>query len=507
MPTRVKIRFMKQTVIEFQNVSVVYADGFCAVRGVSFEIGAGECLAIVGESGSGKTTISRAALGLLPKGVTVSGSILVGETEIVGASEKILRDLRGLVVGFVAQEPFSAFNPLARIYRHISEAWRVHHLNPPKNLIIAALEKIGIADAEKSSRQYPHEWSGGMLQRAEIVAAKAHAPRLIIADEPTSALDASRADETLTMLREAKSSLLLVSHDINLVAKHADRIAVCFRGKIVEIGTVRQIIENPKHFYTKILLAAVSPEKLSTTFNNRAEIVLEAKNLSRAYGHGETMTEAVVTANIRLRRGEIVGICGASGCGKSTLLRLLATIETPSGGEVFLGGELAASGESAKLLSKKSRSGFVMPIFQDPLSSLDRRWAIWRTVTEPLTAKHRNEKFSRSERREIARRVLAEVGLNEVDLEAKPSQLSVGQCQRVAIARALLAKPALLVADEPTSALDASVSKTVLRLLARIAAHGTAIVIVSHDETLLASLCHQILRMQKGVLSEQSVYN
>ncbi len=495
---------MKPNVIEFKNVSVVYANGFCAAHGISFEIAAGECLAIVGESGSGKTTVSRAALGLLPADAKISGSIRIGASEIVGAPEKTLRNLRGLVVGFVAQSPFSAFNPLARIYRHISEAWLVHQINPPKNSIIDWLEKCGIADAARSSQKYPHEWSGGMLQRAEIVAAKAHQPRLIIADEPTSALDASRADETLKMLRATGAALLLVSHDINLVARHADRIAVCYGGEIVEIGETAQILRRPQHSYTKILLDAVPRGKLCAPYADDSDIVLEAKNVSRVYGHGENTVNAVVRANLQVRRGEIVGIGGDSGSGKSTLLRILATIETPDGGEIYLGGELAASGANKKFLSSRSRRGFVSPIFQDPLASLDARWTIWRIVTEPLTAKHRMEKFSREKRRAIAGEILAEVGLSAIDLDAKPSELSVGQCQRVCVARALLAKPALIVADEPTSALDASIAKTVLQLLARAARNGTAIVVVSHDASVLNALCHRVLQMRDGVLSDQS---
>jgi len=493
---------MNRNVIKFQNVNITYANGFSAVRGVSFEIRAGECLALVGESGSGKTTIAKAALGLLPATAKITGSILIDDTEIVGATEKTLRNLRGLVIGFVVQDPFSAFNPLTRIYNHIAEAWRVHRLEPSADLIIDSLEKIGIVSAEKSSLKYPHEWSGGMLQRAEIVAAGAHRPKLIIADEPTSALDKNRADEMLTALRLTKAAVLIVSHDINLVAKHANRIAVCRNGETVEIGDARQIIEKPNDSYTIKLLDAVAPVKLSVPFETPAQVVLEAKNVSRIYGRGENALRAVFNVNLQVRRGEIVGIFGNSGCGKSTLLRLLATIETPSSGAVYLDNELATSGETKKLLNKRARSGFAMPIFQDPLSSLDRRWAIWRAVTEPLTAKHLERKFSRKERRETARMILTEVGLATVDLDAKPFELSVGQCQRVAIARALLAKPALIVADEPTSALDASISKTVLQLLARIATRGTAVVIVSHDESLLDSLCHRVLRMREGVLSE-----
>lgn len=493
---------MNQPAIKFENVNITYANGFCAARDVSFAIEAGECLAVVGESGSGKTTLARAALGLLPATAKISGSIRVGETEIVGASNRTLRSLRGLVAGFVAQDPFAACNPLARVTTHVAEAWRVHGFEPPENSIVDSLEKLGIENAAIRARKYPHEWSGGMLQRATIAAAAAHRPQLIVADEPTSALDSSRADSILTILRSTGAAVLLVSHDINLVARHANRIAVCFGGQIVEINDAVEVLERPQHPYTISLLNSVprKGEKLSATVAVSAEIVLDAENLSRVYGHGADSVFAVQRADLQVRRGEIVGIYGDSGSGKSTLLRLLATIETPSSGTIRLGGRAKANGGNENLSSKKARNGFVMPIFQDPISSLDRRWAIWRSVTEPLTAKHRKKRFSKAERRAIARESLAEVGLSEINLDARPFELSVGQCQRVCIARALAAKPALIVADEPTSALDASVSATILRLLAQIAAKGTAIVVVSHDELMLKTLCHRVLQMRRGVL-------
>lgn len=496
---------MNGNAIEFENVSITYANGFCAARNVSFAVEAGECLAIVGESGSGKTTLVRAALGLLPETAKISGSIRVGETEVVGASNRTLRSLRGLVVGFVAQDPFAACNPLARVVTHVAEAWRVHGFEPSENSIVDSLEKLGIENAEFRARKYPHEWSGGMLQRATIAAATAHCPKLIVADEPTSALDASRADSILTILRSTGAAVLLISHDINLVARHAHRIAVCFGGQIVEINCAREVLERPQHPYTISLLNAVprrDGKKSLAAAETQADVVLEAENLSRVYGHGANSVSAVIRADLQVRRGEIVGIYGDSGSGKSTLLRLLATIETASSGTVRLGGEASAIGESGNLSSKRVRNGFVMPIFQDPISSLDRRWAIWRSVTEPLMAKHRKKRFSKAERREAARKIFAEVGLSEVNLDAKPFELSVGQCQRVSVARALVAEPKLLVADEPTSALDVSVSATILRLLARIAQKGTAIIIVSHDEPMLNSFCHRVLRMHEGVLSD-----
>ncbi len=491
----------KLNVITFKNLNIIYANGFCAVRDVSFELKTGETLAIVGESGSGKTTLAKAALGILPKNTRISGSIKINDTEIVGADERTLRKIRGLVAGFVAQEPFSAFNPLFSVFDHIAEAWRVHDLMPEKAKIFHTLENSGIESAAQKAEKYPFEWSGGMLQRATIAAAAAHKPQLIIADEPTSALDANRADAILTALKKTGAAVLLISHDINLVRRYADTIAVFYNGSLVETGETEQIFEYPKDEYTKILLSEASHK--SEIKKAQTETILEAKTLSKIYGAGENKIYAVKSADLIVRSGEIVGIYGASGSGKSTLLRLLATIETPSSGEVFLEKELAANGETNKLFSKKARKGFVMPIFQDPLGSLNKNWAIWRIITEPLNAKHRTEKFSKPEKLEIARKILAEVGLKEVNLNTKPLKLSVGQCQRISIARALTANPKLIAADEPTSALDATTAQTVMQLFRKIAGKGTAIVIVSHNEPLLKSFCHRVLQMHGGVLEHK----
>lgn len=494
---------MKTSVIEFQDVWVRYANGFCALRGVSFAVSAGECLAIVGESGSGKTTIARAALGLLPKSARISGSIRLGETEVINASDKVLRNLRGLQAGFIAQDPFAACNPLARVFDHVAEARRIHDFRVEKDEIAQVLQSLGIANAAAAVNLYPHQWSGGMLQRATIAAANAHQPPLLIADEPTSALDANRADAVLKILRLTGRAILLISHDISLVGKYADRIAVCRNGEIVEISESQKILQNPVHFYTQNLLVAASHEgeRLSQPCAENAETVLKADNLCALYGHGTNRVAAVKSVDLEIKRSEIIGIYGDSGAGKSSLLRVLATIELPSQGKVFLRGELASCGDVRRLLSRKCRSGFIMPIFQDPVGSLDARWAIWRTVTEPLTAKHRRKYHSKNERLRIAQEKLAEVGLENIDVNARPAELSVGQCQRVAVARALTAEPALIVADEPTSALDAITAKTILRLFAVAAAErGTAIVIVSHDLTMLKTLCHRVLEMHDGAL-------
>lgn len=493
---------MIEPILQYDHVTITYLNGHCAVRDVSLTIAPGECLALVGESGCGKTTLARAALGLLPAGTKVSGSIRVCGTEVVGAPASALRKLRGLRAGFIAQDPFSACDPLSNLYHHVAEAWRAHGLPLPLKQIINQVESLGIADATNRLRQYPHEWSGGMLQRAGVAAAAAHHPSLLIADEPTSALDADHAPTVLELLRSFNASLLLISHDLNLVTKHSDRIAVCLEGRIIESGSTSEILQRPQHPYTTKLLAA-SPSSQPGVFapiSDKADVVVEAIGIGKAYGQNGNSIHAVRRVDLRVRRGEIVGICGPSGCGKSTLLRILATIETPTEGSIFLGGELATSARTNRLLSYNARNGFVMPIFQDPVSSLDRRWPIWRTVTEALMAKHRPEKPSREHRQSISLDFLRRVGLDAIAPEVRPGELSVGQCQRVAIARALVAEPKLIVADEPTSALDAVNAASVLRLLKQAADSGMGIVIVSHDRTLLDALCNRVLEMRDGII-------
>jgi oligopeptide/dipeptide ABC transporter ATP-binding protein len=563
---------MSLPVLTYHELSVTYANGAQAVRGVSFTLNTGECLALVGESGCGKTTMARAALGLLPSGAQVHGSIRLQDQELVGATPATIRCIRGLVAGFVAQNPFEACQPLDRVEQHVAEAWHAHGQQPPAGMIGSMLSALGIAQAPQQMRCYPHQWSGGMLQRATIAAAAAHQPLVIIADEPTSALDADRSDVTLAALRATGAAVLLVSHDLGVVARHADQVAVCYAGRIVEIGASAELLARPRHPYTRALLAATpqagqglpiplagTPPRLTdpisgcafaprcafalstchhtdpplnagvacpvlnpagdtgslavpadtreaqtATIRSRrssaATTVVEARQVAQRYGRGARAVAAVRAASLAVQSGEIVGIAGPSGCGKSTLLRLLATIETPSTGTVLLNGELATCGDNRRILSPLARSGFVMPIFQDPLGSLDQRWSIWRSITEPLTALHRAERPSAAQRRAIAHERLSGVGLNHRDLEARPRELSIGQCQRVAIARALGAAPGLIIADEPTSALDASVAAAILRLLATTAQHGTAIVIVSHDRPMLDLLCDRVLTMHDGIL-------
>ncbi len=471
------------SVLRFDNVTITYPNGCAAVREVSLQMAAGECLALVGESGCGKTTMAKAALGLLPRGTKINGSIRIGEVEVIGATEATLRNLRGLQVGYVAQEPFSACDPLRSVGDHVAEAWRAQGMRPPLGAVQARLTKLGLA---ASAQQYPHQWSGGMLQRAVIAAAAAHQPPLIIADEPTSALDAEFADVTLQALRATGAAILLITHDLRLAARHADRIAVCQHGQIVESGAAATILASPQHAYTMTLCnATLHTPQPEHTIAGTEPVIAEARQVSKVWGRVAAVSEVSLT----VRRGEIVGIGGPSGCGKSTLLRLLATIEPPSSGSVWLNGA-----------TQPRRDGFVMPIFQDASGSLDPRWPVWRSLTEPLLARHRSTKPTLSERRTLARTQLDAVGLRGIDLEARPTELSVGQCQRVAIARALIAKPSLLIADEPTSTLDVVTATEILRLLMQATQQGAGLVMVSHDHTMLKTFCHRVLPMQAGRL-------
>ena len=487
-------------VIDFQKLSVVYPNGKEALEEVSFSISDGECLALVGESGCGKSTLARAALGILPSKTKVSGSIRIDESEVVGAPSSFLRRLRGLAIGFVAQDPFSAANPLFSVEDFIAEAWRVHSLAPAENEIAESLENLGIEKNREKIKKFPFEWSGGMMQRAAIAAASALSPKLIIADEPTSALDAELNKVVLKSLRKMKTAVLLISHDLTLVKEFADRIAVLENGKIVEIGSPEMIFREPQHSQTKRLLDGTTqleefrPERLECS-----EIALETKNLSHFYGQ----QRIIENLNLQLKTGEIIGICGASGCGKSTLLRLLMTIEMPRKGDIFFAEKQAVSVETNYFSSRIARSGFVMPVFQDSLASLDSRWAIWRIITEPLSNKFRKKRFSIKQKRKIAAEKLKEVGLGELSLDLRPGQLSGGQAQRIAIARALTAEAKVIVADEPTSSLDALNSRRIMQLFTETARKGVGIIIVSHDLSLLENHCHRIFTMKGGELKSK----
>jgi peptide/nickel transport system ATP-binding protein len=482
---------MTVPLLQIRGLAVRYGTGPAVLAGLDLDVNEGECLALVGESGCGKTTLARAVLGLLPGHATVTGTIELLGHDISHAPAKSRRALLGRHLGYVAQDPYAACDPLRTVRHHIEEAWRAHGATVPPGVVGERISALGIDAAAIRLRDRPHQWSGGMLQRASISAATVHDPELVLADEPTSALDAELADGVLDAVRRASRGLLLISHDLRLVERHADRIAVLQGGRIVETGRTDAITTAPRHEYSRLLLTAADsirstsrPAEVSRP-PSAAPPVVTIDNASVAYRSGSSTIHALRDASLTIHAGEIVGIAGPSGSGKSTLLRIASGIEEPGAGTVTFGdGQATAS------------RGYVMPVFQDPVASLDRRWPIWRSITEPATVTRR---LRRQERLEMARDALSQVRLEGLALDRLPGQLSVGQAQRVAIARALIARPALVVADEPTASLDVTTAAEIIDLLRLARTNGVAIALVSHDEALLSAVADRIVRIRAGV--------
>ncbi|QPH55624.1 ABC transporter ATP-binding protein [Pontivivens ytuae] len=468
-------------VLACQGLTVSYPGGATPVREISFRVKAGECFALVGASGAGKSTIAKALVGLHRSGTAIAGGMQINGWDMVGATRSQWRDVRGRQVGFIAQNPWASCDPLRPVQDHVAEAWRCHGLSVSWDEIAARLAGLGVVGAEDRIAQHPHTWSGGMLQRASIAAAGALIPPLLIADEPTSALDADRAQSVLTALKSLGSAVVLISHDIGLVLRNADRVGVLNEGRLVEEGTPGSLGTAPKHPETQRLLAALTPLPPRTT-RAAPTSLLRMTKVSARYDSGRV--NALAETDLEIGAGQIVGVQGPSGCGKSTLLRLAMGIERPTGGHIWRSETLA-------------RPGAILPVFQDPVGSLVPHWPIWRSVAEPLTAPRRPRKPARL-RRQDARAALAGVGLENIDPEARPSELSVGQCQRVALARATIADPAMIVADEPTSALDSPSTWLVGKLLRDAAERGTAVLVVSHDSTFLERVADHVVIMNVG---------
>ncbi len=463
--------------LDVQDLTVAYGADTVVDR-VSFAIGPGECVALVGASGSGKTTIARVLTGMHDTSARVAGRAMFDGTDLVTADGSHWRALRGAGIGYVAQDPFAACDPLRQVQDHVAEAWRARGLRVDQTTILDRLSAVGIAEPGRQSRLAPHCWSGGMLQRASIAAASAHRPPLIVADEPTSALDTDRADGVLSTLRDSGSAILLISHDLGLVRRHADRIAVLDNGRIVETCAANRL-DGAGHPATRALLR--SQDVAVPNRRSPGHTLLSARDVTRSYGPDRPALHPV---SVEIGKGAAVGVIGPSGAGKSTLLRLLAGIETPDSGAIDRHPDL-------------SRPGAIMPIFQNASASLDARWPVWRSVTEPAAARRR---LPRKVRRELAREMLARVGLDGIDPDARPQELSTGQCQRVAIARALSAEPLLLVADEPTSALDTLSRRRIADLLLEALEQGIGVIVATHDTWLSAVLgCTEVRVRAQGV--------
>ncbi|MCT9084547.1 dipeptide ABC transporter ATP-binding protein [Streptomyces fulvoviolaceus] len=468
-----------------------------AVRDVSFSVASGECLALVGESGSGKSTAARALLGLTGPGArTTARTLRVDGRDATAFGAREWRTVRGGTVGLVSQDALVSLDPLRRVGAEVAEPLRLHRTVEPGRIrerVVELLREVGVPEPEARAAQYPHELSGGLRQRALIASALAAEPKLLVADEPTTALDVTVQAQVLDLLARAGASgmgLLLISHDLGVVARIADRTAVLRKGAVVESGATAELLRSPRHPFTRVLVeasAARPPREPSAVSSARR--LLEVSAVSKAYG-SRTAAHGVSFA---LHAGETVGLVGESGSGKSTVARIAMGLLAPDSGTVTLAGDPWSALPERRRRPLRHR---LQLVHQDPYSSLDPRFTVARVLAEALPG--------HPDRRARTLELLDLVGLGPEHLGRRPHQLSGGQRQRVAIARALAPAPEILVCDEPVSALDASVQDQILRLLEDLRQRlGLALLFISHDLGVIRRISDRVLVMKDARVVEE----
>ncbi|WP_329614018.1 ABC transporter ATP-binding protein [Streptomyces brevispora] len=486
------------SLVEVTDLSISFGD-VQAVSGLSFSLEAGGALGIVGESGSGKSASAYALLGLhRGTGARVGGSIRVAGVDVQTADDTELRGLRGAKAAMVFQDPLSSLDPYYAVGAQIAQVHRVHNRvsrRAARARAVEVLDRVGIPDAARRSRSRPHEFSGGMRQRALIAMALACEPQLLIADEPTTALDVTVQAQILDLLhdlrRETGMGLLLVTHDVGVAAESVDEVLVMRSGLAVERGPVAQVLGAPREPYTKALMSAVpriAPEPgdpAATTGRvvpDEAEVLVEADGVRQVFGRGKSALAAVDGVSLAVRHGETLGIVGESGSGKTTLGRMLVGLLEPTSGRL-------------------TRVDPVQMVFQDPVSSLNPRRSVGESVADPLRARgQRDEGVIRARVRDLLERV----GLDPEQYDRYPHEFSGGQRQRVGIARALAAEPRLIVCDEAVSALDVTTQAQVTALLAELQQElGLALVFIAHDLAVVRQVSDRVAVMRHGRIVEE----
>jgi microcin C transport system ATP-binding protein len=506
----------RETLVSVEDLSVDFHSGgkiTHAVKQISFDIGKAETVALVGESGSGKTVTALSILRLLPYPAALhpSGIISFKGEDLMALAPDALRHMRGNQISMIFQEPMTSLNPLHTIEQQIGEVLKIHRGlsdRATRERVLDLLDKVGIEDPKGRLDSYPHQLSGGQRQRVMIAMALANEPDLLIADEPTTALDVTIQAQILDLLLKLKSefnmAMLLITHDLGIVRKMADRVCVMTNGEIVERGTTRDIFASPQHPYTKHLLAS-EPKGSPPAANAKAPVILEAKDLRvwfpikrgfmrRVVGH----IKAVDGIDLAVKEGQTLGVVGESGSGKTTLGLALLRLVSSEGPIVYLGNRI--DGYDSKRMRPLRRD--MQIVFQDPYGSLSPRLSVGQIIEEGLLIQ--KPSMDRTERRARVSRALKEVGLDPASQDRYPHEFSGGQRQRIAIARALVLEPKFLILDEPTSALDVSVQAQIVDLLRDLQKrYKLAYLFISHDLKVVRALANAIIVLRHGKVVEQ----
>ena len=493
--------------LEVRNLSVAFGPRR-VVDGVSFTLSGGETLALVGESGSGKSLTALSILQLLPPGAGCTGAVTLDGRSMLDAPPAALQAVRGDTAGIVFQEPMTSLNPLHSVGRQVAEAMALHGRKPARGAVAALLRRVGFPDAEARLQAFPHQLSGGQRQRVMIAMALANNPKLLIADEPTTALDVTIQAGILDLLAREKAArglaLLLISHDLNVVRRVADRVCVMKDGRIVESGPVAEVFRAPRHPYTRMLIDA-EPSGKPAPVPAGAPVLAEAKDLRVVFPVRRGLLRRVVGAvravdgvSLQVREGETLGLVGESGSGKSTIGLALLRMQAATGRVAFAGQDISALPQSRLRPLRRS----MQVVFQDPYGSLSPRMSMGEIVAEGLRV--HEPRLGRRERAARVAAALQEVGLPADAAGRYPHEFSGGQRQRVAIARAVVLTPRLLVLDEPTSALDRSVQAQIVDLLRLLQArHGLAYLFISHDLAVVRALAHRVAVLRAGRVVEE----
>jgi microcin C transport system ATP-binding protein len=507
---------MPAPLVEVHNLSVAFRSGDSvveAVKGVSFSVAKGEIVALVGESGSGKTVSALSIMKLLPYPAAhhPTGEILLDGQDLLRASDRDLRAIRGKRISIVFQEPMTSLNPLHTILKQVGEVMRVHQgLDDSKvrTRVVELLRKVGIADPETRLDAYPYQLSGGQRQRAMIAMALANEPDLLIADEPTTALDVTIQAQILELLkslqRESGMAMLLITHDLGVVRKMADRVYVMSEGKVVEEGRTADVFERPQHGYTRHLMSA-QPKGAPPEPNPAAPVVLETENLKVWFPVKKGLLQrtvdhikAVDGLSLKLRAGETLGVVGESGSGKTTLGLALLRLVSSQGPIAYVGKRIDGLGSRAMRPLRKE----MQVVFQDPYGSLSPRLSVGQIIEEGLMIQ--SPSMNWEERRTRVGAALAEVGLDPDGQDRYPHEFSGGQRQRIAIARAMVLEPRFVLLDEPTSALDMSVQAQIVDLLRDLQKrHDLAYLFISHDLKVVRALSNYVVVMKSGKVVEE----